>query len=73
MKIRSIDSTGAGDAFTGAFAFGWALGLTIEGAALLGCQAGAYAATKEGAQPSLPTLSDLKRFTLAAGAEWILT
>lgn len=51
-KVAAIDTTGSGDAFTGALAVGLASGLDLVSAATLGVQAGAYAATGHGAQAS---------------------
>ena len=54
-KIAAIDTTGSGDAFTGALSAGLASGLDLVSAATLGVQAGAYAATGHGAQTSYAT------------------
>jgi len=53
-KILVADSTGAGDAFLGAFAAAIAAGLTPERTLRLAVAAGALACTQEGAVPSLP-------------------
>jgi ribokinase len=57
FPIRSVDSTGAGDAFVAGFVVGrwWSAG--VEAALRLGCAAGALATTQRGAQPSMPTLA----------------
>jgi len=52
--VRPVDTTAAGDAFTGALAAGLAEGMGLEQALRLGAAAGALAATRPGAQPSLP-------------------
>jgi ribokinase len=58
--IAVVDSTGAGDAFIGAFAAGLAAGLG-EGAALRrGVAAGALACRRAGAVPSLPRLAEIE-------------
>ncbi|MCC6704907.1 MAG: ribokinase [Thermomicrobiales bacterium] len=57
--VTVVDTTGAGDAFCGAFAAKLAAGVTIEAAALAGVIAGALAVTKAGAQPSQPTLAEI--------------
>jgi ribokinase len=60
-RVEALDSTGAGDAFVGAFAFALARGSDLLEAAKLGCAAGAASVTKIGARPSLPRPEDLER------------
>ncbi len=59
-QVAVADATGAGDAFAGAFAVGMASGATVAEAARLAVQAGAWAVTVAGAQPSLPTMAQLR-------------
>ena len=59
--VDAIDSTGAGDAFSGAFACGLAEGLSIEEALEMAVAAGALATTGHGAQAAMPTRSDINR------------
>lgn len=59
-QVAVVDATGAGDAFAGAFAVGIASGATVPEAARLAVQAGALAVTVAGAQPSLPTMAQLR-------------
>jgi ribokinase len=63
-KVKAVDSTAAGDAFTGALACGIAAGKSVpEAAAFANCVA-AVSVTKMGAQPSMPTrkiMEDLKK------------
>jgi len=54
-EITAVDATAAGDAFNGALAVGLAEGKPLLEAVRYGIAAGALAATKRGAQPSLPT------------------
>jgi ribokinase len=56
-----VDTTGAGDAFCGAFASAYAEGRDLPDALRRGCAAGALATTALGAQSALPTESDLTR------------
>ena len=53
--INAVDTTGAGDAFCGALAAALALGESVEAALSWGNAAGALAASRPGAQPSMPT------------------
>lgn len=50
--VDAVDTTGCGDAFTGALAHGMARGSSLADAAKLAAEAGALAATREGAQSS---------------------
>lgn len=54
-SVRAIDTTGAGDAFTGALAVAWAEGVDPTAALRRACAAGALAATIPGASASSPT------------------
>jgi ribokinase len=53
-RVSAIDTTGAGDAFVGAFAVGLAIGLPAVDAARLGCAAAADSVTRLGTQTSYP-------------------
>lgn len=70
--VAALDTTAAGDAFSGALAFGWGAGLQRSEAVRLASSAGAFAATRMGAQPSLPSRSELEAFCLETGTEWQL-
>ena len=70
--VAALDTTAAGDAFSGALAFGWGAGLPRAEAVRLASSAGAFAATRMGAQPSLPSRSELEVFCLETGTEWQL-
>ena len=59
FAVVAVDTTAAGDAFCGAFVVGLAANLSTEEAVRRGNAAGALAATKAGAQPSLPTAADI--------------
>ena len=52
--VKVVDTTGAGDAFVGAFAVGLGLGWSPVSAATLGCAAGADSVTRAGTQASYP-------------------
>lgn len=55
ISVEAVDTVGAGDAFCGTLAAMLAEGKPLVEAARVGCVAGALAATKPGAIPSLPT------------------
>jgi ribokinase len=61
-KITAVDTTAAGDAFNGALACALSEGASLEAAVSLANFAGALAATRLGAQPSLPTREELAAF-----------
>jgi len=61
-KVEAIDTTGAGDAFTGALAVGLAGGLTLEEAARHAVVVAAFSVTRAGTQPSFPTLNEVNQW-----------
>ena len=54
-KVTAIDTTGAGDAFVGAFSVGLALGMDERRAIALGCACASDSVTRLGTQSSYPT------------------
>lgn len=60
--VRAVDTTGAGDAACGALAAALALGCDITTAARRASAAGALAATRSGAVPSLPYREEIDSF-----------
>ncbi len=62
QKVKPLDSTAAGDAFTGALAFCIAQGRPILDSALFANYVAALSVTKMGAQSSMPTLKAVKKF-----------
>ena len=62
FKVDVVDSTAAGDAFIGGFASALLQNKSMEEAVQYGCACGALAATKFGAQPSLPTKKEVETF-----------
>jgi ribokinase len=64
-RIKAVDPTAAGDAFTAALTVRLAMGEKIEDAMRYANLAGALAVTKLGALPSLPTREEVESF--AAG------
>ena len=59
-KITAVDATGAGDAFVGAITVALLEGMEPHAALEFACAAGAAAAMKAGAQPSLPTRDEVE-------------
>jgi ribokinase len=53
-RVEALDTTGAGDAFVGAFAVGLAMGQPPDAAVRLGCAAAADSVTRRGTQASYP-------------------
>jgi len=60
FQVKVVDTTAAGDAFLGGLAVALSEGKSIEVAIRWGNAAGALAATKLGAQPSLPARRELE-------------
>lgn len=54
-KVKAIDTTGAGDAFVGSFAYALSIGLAEEAALALGCACASDSVTRLGTQSSYPT------------------
>jgi ribokinase len=59
--VQAVDGTGAGDAFCAALVVSLLEGRELEEALTRACAAGALAASRLGAQPSLPTADELDR------------
>jgi ribokinase len=62
FPVEVVDTTAAGDAFIGGFASALLQGKLLEEAVRYGCASGALAATKFGAQPSLPSREEVESF-----------
>lgn len=61
-KVNAIDTTAAGDSYTGALAVAFANDKNIEESMDFASKVGALSVQKEGAQSSLPTLEDVQNF-----------
>lgn len=61
-KVKSVDTTAAGDTFVGGFAAALAVGKSEAEAIRFGQVAAALSVTRAGAQPSIPTFSDVQAF-----------
>lgn len=62
IRVRSIDATGAGDAFNGGFLHGRLAGWSLEDSLRAGNICGALATTAAGGSSAIPTLKKLKQF-----------
>ncbi|RRA48164.1 ribokinase [Acidipila sp. EB88] len=61
FHVHAVDSTAAGDAFNGGFAYALAHeGMAPAEAARFACAVAAVSVTRAGAQPSMPTLAEVK-------------
>ncbi|HJQ45861.1 MAG TPA: ribokinase [Amycolatopsis sp.] len=58
-KVEAVDTTGAGDGFTGAFAAALATGAGLEAAARQAVRVAAISVTRGGAQPSYPSAEEV--------------
>ena len=61
--ITPVDTTGAGDAFTGAVAARLSAGASLVEAARFAARAAAWSATRPGALPSYATLAELEAWS----------
>ncbi|MFF3893324.1 ribokinase [Streptomyces sp. NPDC001812] len=59
VKVRAVDTTGAGDSFTAALAWRLGLGESLADAAAYAARVGAVTVTREGAQVSFPTAEEV--------------
>ena len=59
--VRAVDTTGAGDAFTGAFAVAWIEGMDPATALAFACAAGALTTTRRGAGAAAPDRTAIER------------
>ncbi|MFI7232688.1 ribokinase [Nonomuraea angiospora] len=59
-RVAAVDTTGAGDAFTGALAWRLAAGESLTKAAAFAARVGAAAVRRPGAQDSYPTLAEVE-------------
>ena len=63
--VTAVDATGAGDTFVGALCVALLEGMEPEAALTFACAAGAVAATRPGAQPSLPSRAEVEAILTA--------
>jgi ribokinase len=68
IAVQAVDTVAAGDTFTGALAVELSQGVSIDDAVRFACAAAALKVTRPGAQPGIPSRSDVDRFLALAGA-----
>jgi ribokinase len=68
-SVEAVDTTGAGDAFVGAFVFGLASGWTEAAAARLGCAIAADSVLRPGTQRSFPDTARCREIIDAVASE----
>ena len=61
-KVEAVDTTAAGDTFTGYFIGGILRGLSVGKAMDMASRASAIAVTRQGASPSIPVLREVENF-----------
>lgn len=59
QNIRAVDTTAAGDSFTGALAYGLAAGSSLYGALELAVRVAGIVVTRKGAQTSMPDMQEI--------------
>lgn len=69
FRIKPVDTTAAGDAFSAALAVSRAKGLSLPEAVLYANAAGAAACMKFGAQPAMPTADEVRSLMMESGKE----
>ena len=60
LKVKALDSTGAGDIFHGAFVYGLVKKFSLEKTLKFANYAGAISVTRVGGRYSMPTLEEMK-------------
>jgi ribokinase len=65
FPVQAVDTVAAGDAFNGGLAAGLAVGLSLQQACRQAAAVAALSVTRSGAQPSLPSGSELEAFLAA--------
>jgi ribokinase len=66
-KVRAVDTTAAGDAFTASLALGIGQGRDLCSSAIFASRAAALCVMKMGAQPSMPTMAEVCAFVPTPG------
>jgi ribokinase len=71
IKVNAVDTTAAGDAFTGALGVGLARGKNLKDAALFANYVAALSVTKMGAQSSMPDTGHVEKFIEQKSAQGV--
>ena len=71
VRVEAVDTTAAGDAFTGALAVGLAQGKSLRDAALLANHVAALSVMTMGAQSSMPSAEQVESFMKQKSAEGV--
>ena len=71
FAVEPVDTTAAGDVWNGSFAAGLATGLDVATAGRFANAAAAISVTRAGAQPSMPSRSEVDRLIAGGANEWI--
>jgi ribokinase len=69
FPVQAVDTTAAGDAFNGAFAVALMRGNSIHESARYACAVAAISVTRPGAQPSMPSRTEVTKFLKARAQE----
>ena len=69
VRVKSVDATGAGDAFAGALAVAIAEGMELKAAAQFANVTAALATTKVGAQEGMPRRAEVEKWILKTGRQ----
>jgi len=62
FSIKTVDTTGAGDAFCGSLAFALSCGKTLEDSIIIANAAAGFSVTKVGTAPAMPYRKELEKF-----------
>ena len=62
FKVNAVDTTAAGDVYNGALCVGLAEGMALREALVFAAKASAISVTRNGAQPSVPSRSEVDEF-----------
>jgi ribokinase len=73
FTVKTVDTTGAGDCFTAAYAVATVGGMQPEASLRFACAAAALSVMRKGAIPSMPSRDAVKRFLLSNTKEPDLT
>jgi ribokinase len=65
FPVQAVDTTAAGDAFNGAFAVALMRGNNINDSVRYACAVAAISVTRRGAQPSMPSRTEVAKFLKA--------